>query len=83
MAGNGKIQLESLPPELQKQVTKALGVEMPKRHHRKAPAPVMRAEILQASALVMAALHKSKLPSSSWYRVLGQCQRWTRNPGRV
>lgn len=73
----GKVQLEDLPEGIRKDLEKAL-----KGHGRRDP-EVTPDDLMRAQALVMAALAKSKLPASSWYRVLGQCQRWCRNPKRL
>ena len=56
-----------------------------KKKKPRAPRPhkVSRGEIVGGCALVMSALNKSKLPPASWYRVLGQCQRWVHSPDRM
>ena len=83
MRGDGRLRLEELPPDLQGQVAQAAGVKGQEKHRTKSHRPESREEILRACVLVMAALNKSKLPPSSWRRVLGQCERWAHSPDRM
>lgn len=76
------VHLKELPEELQNQIREALDA-VPKKHSKKAPVHGDRADILLGSAAVMGALHKSKAPPELWHRILGQCQRWARNPARA
>jgi hypothetical protein len=77
---NGQVSIEDLPPELQDQIRAALGT-VPKK--QKLGEPLTKGQVLLASSRVMEALRKSKAPPHQWYRILGQCQRWCRNPSRL
>ena len=80
--GNGLVNIKDLPEDLKEQIRKVLG-KVPEKHGKKAPVHGDRADILLGSAAVMGALHKSKAPPELWHRILGQCQRWARNPARA
>jgi hypothetical protein len=74
---NGKINLEDLPDEMLEEIRGAIG-------DKKTPSGrAGRGDILLAAAWVIITLGRSKLPPAEWYRVLGTCQRWVRNPGRL
>jgi hypothetical protein len=78
---NGKVNIEELPEPLQKQIREALDA-LPNKSKRH-PVHGSRGDVLLGAAAVMGALHKSKVSPDVWQRILGQCQRWCRNPARL
>jgi hypothetical protein len=77
----GAVRLEDLPEKVQTDILTALGEGSSKKP--KLGKPLSKSDVLKAAAKVMAALDKSKTPPHQWYRILGQCQRWCRNPSRI
>lgn len=77
---SGQVRLEDLPEPVQRDILAAMGGngKKPKRGE-----PLSKGQVLLAAARVMEALRKSKVPPHQWYRILGQCQRWCRNPQRL
>lgn len=81
MSKNGAVRLEDLPETMQQDIVDALRksgeLVRPKAQR------LTNGEVVVAGSRVMEALRKSKAPPHEWYRILGQCQRWCRNPGRM
>lgn len=91
---DGAIRLEDLPEDIQKAIiaglpenlqTEIMGVlsTASKGKKPKLGEPLDKGAVLLAATRVMEALRKSKAPTHQWYRILGQCQRWCRNPSRL